>query len=91
MKTEIGKNSVLCQVIVKIKVRCVFLKVVVSILPNTEFGRNDHRKGAPYFRISKTYLERDLIIILDKTSLLGTFDEGNLEDITGLDKYLIRS
>ena len=31
------------------KVGCVFLMVVVSLLPNAEFGRNDHREDAPHF------------------------------------------
>ena len=29
------------------KVGCVFQMVVVSILPNMEFGRNGHQEGAP--------------------------------------------
>ena len=31
------------------KVGCVFLMVVVSMLPHAEIGRNDHREGAPHF------------------------------------------
>ena len=34
------------------KVGCIFLMVVVSILPHTEFGPNDHREDVPHF----TYL-----------------------------------
>ena len=30
-------------------VGCVFLMVLVSILPQAEFGPNDHREGAPHF------------------------------------------
>ena len=32
------------------KVGCVFPMVVVSMLPRTEFGRNDHWKDASHFR-----------------------------------------
>ena len=32
-----------------IKLRCVYLMVVVSIPPHVEFGPNDHRKDAPHF------------------------------------------
>ena len=31
------------------KVGCVFPMVVVSILPHTEFGPNDHREDASHF------------------------------------------
>ena len=31
------------------KVRCVFPMVIVSMLPYTEFGPNDHRVDAPHF------------------------------------------
>ena len=31
------------------KVGCVFLMVVVSMLPHAEIGRNDHPEGAPHF------------------------------------------
>ena len=34
------------------KVGCIFLMIVVSILPRTEFGSNHHREDAPDF----TYL-----------------------------------
>ena len=34
------------------KVGCIFLMVVVSILPDTVFGPNDHREDVPHF----TYL-----------------------------------
>ena len=34
----------------KIKVEFVFLVVDVSILPNADFGPNDHREDAPHFR-----------------------------------------
>ena len=33
------------------KVGCVFAMVVVSILPQAEFGPNDHRQDAPHFNI----------------------------------------
>ena len=32
-----------------LKVGCVFLMVVVSMLPLTEIGRNDHREDASHF------------------------------------------
>ena len=32
-----------------VNVRCVVLMIVVSLLLHAEFGRNDHRKDAPYF------------------------------------------
>ena len=33
------------------KLECVILMAVVSILPHTEFGPNDHREDAPHFSI----------------------------------------
>ena len=41
------------------KVGCVFSMVIVSILPHAEFGPNDHREDAPYFRIG--VLKNDFI------------------------------
>ena len=32
------------------KVECILLMTVVSILPQPEFGQNDHREDAAYFR-----------------------------------------
>ena len=34
------------------KAGCVFLMVVVSLLPHLEIGRNDHRECAPHFSFS---------------------------------------
>ena len=33
------------------KEECVFMLVIVAILPHTEFGPIDHRKDAPHFII----------------------------------------
>ena len=32
------------------KVGCIFPMVVVYLLPQAEFGRNDHREDAPHFK-----------------------------------------
>ena len=36
-----------------IKVGCVFPMVGVSLLPDAEFGSNDHREDAPHFNLRK--------------------------------------
>ena len=40
----------------KFKVGCVFPMVVVSILPHSEFGRNDHWEDAPHFNFMNSTL-----------------------------------
>ena len=46
------------------KVGCVFLMVVVSMLPHARIGPNDHRENAPYFIFitndSKKYYKKRL-------------------------------
>ena len=38
------------------KLGCIFPMVIVSILPHTEFGPNDHWEDAPHFKIlTRTY------------------------------------
>ena len=37
------------------KMECVFLMVVVSILPHVEFGANDHQEYALHFMRFGTY------------------------------------
>ena len=39
--------------ITHVKVGCIFLMVVVSILSHVEFGQNDHWKDAPQFTCMK--------------------------------------
>ena len=57
IKEICDKNLQVCLVNIFIyyKLRCVFPKVVVSILPHAEFGRHDHRGDAPHF-IYQTFL-----------------------------------
>ena len=43
--------------LVKNKVECVFPMVIVSMLLHAEFGPNDHREDAPYFRSDQVYLQ----------------------------------
>ena len=38
------------------KVGCVFLMVVVSMLPHPEIGRNDHRESAPHFILKQIWI-----------------------------------
>ena len=39
----------LCIQIMAHKVECIFPMVVDSMLPNAEFGQNDHREDPPHF------------------------------------------
>ena len=36
---------------------CVFPMVFISLLLHAEFGQNDHREDAPYFRSDQMYLQ----------------------------------
>ena len=51
-------------------------------------GKSEARTGSSHGALTKMFGK---ISISDKTSLLGTFDEGNLEDITGMDKSKSRT
>ena len=46
------------------KVGCVFSMVIIPILPQTEFGPNDHREDAPHFNILFLVMTVVLILIL---------------------------
>ena len=67
------------------KVGCVFPKVVVSILPNVEFGPNDHLEDAPHFIWLQTFilitikeLEKDLQPNILKYHQLDIADQNSI-------------
>ena len=53
------------------KVGCIFPMVVVSILPQAEFGPNDHQEDAPYFTFGLNPLDKIHVIYSVRYNLLN--------------------